>query len=697
MNEVMGKMPKSKGWPIADRFHFGRSKGLLVAISVFIIALGTTAVLSPRGYSYYDFSNLCGSGAALALAAVGETLVIIIGGFDLTAGSVVAVVNVILATQFGNTLFSQISWCFIAILLGAGIGAINGFFICYLRLQSIVVTLAMMFILNGVALLILKQPGASIPPTFSQWITGDAIPGILPMPAMIVLIGLLAWRIICSCRLGTGAFAVGSDENGAMANGVRVRLVKFRVYVIAGIYYAVGGIFITGLTGSGDPLIGVPMLLPIFAAVVLGGTQFEGGKGGATGSVFGAYILMLIVSLLITLNVSAYYATAVEGCLLILAAIGPMLSRNSELGKSMRVAQLGIIAWLDRSHSKRIVAGQSIRILNRNFETGEIKENLNSLTRGWVRRNAQQLRLIIPPFLVFCLLVIISRFFSGSSTSFFFYTNSLLLLTTFLAIVGFGQGAVILTGGLDLSVPWLIAWCGILLTSLASGSNSAAIWAVPLVLLTGVSIGFINGIAVGVVGLSPIIVTLAMNGILEAVALVYTGGTPQGFSPPCISWFMSGKLWGVRPAIYGLLIFVIGGTLLLTKTSFGRFVYAVGNSRQVSTLSGVPVRFVVVLVYGLSGLCAAIVGILLTGFNTQAFNGMGDPYLLSSIAVVVVGGTLITGGKGHYLGIFGAALLLTALQILLTGSQVGLPVRDIIYGVVLMLAIFAHRENKMSN
>jgi ribose transport system permease protein len=108
----------------------------------------------------------------------------------------------------------------------------------------------------------------------------------------------------------------------------------------------------------------------------------------------------------------------------------------------------------------------------------------------------------------------------------------------------------------------------------------------------------------------------------------------------------------------------------------------------------VPVRSIVVLVYGLSGLCAAIVGILLTGFNTQAFNGMGDPYLLSSIAVVVVGGTLITGGKGHYLGVFGAALLLTALQILLTGSQVGLPVRDIIYGIVLMIAIFAHREKQ---
>ncbi len=690
----MGKMPKSKGWPIADRFDFGRSKGLLVAISVFIVAMGITVVFSPRGYSYYDFSNLCGSGAALALTAVGETLVIIIGGFDLTAGSVVAVVNVILATRFGTTPFSQISWCFLAVLFGAGIGAINGFFICYLRLQSIVVTLAMMFLLDGVALLILKQPGGSIPPAFSQWITGDAIRGVLPMPALLVLIGLLAWGIICSCRLGTSAYAVGSDENGARANGVRVQLVKFRVYVIAGIYYAAAGIFITGLTGSGDPLIGEPMLLPIFAAVVLGGTQFEGGKGGATGSVFGAYILMLIVSLLVTLNVSAYYATAVEGCLLILAAIGPMLSRNSEFAKSMRVARLGIIVWLDRLRSKKIAAGQSIRISSRTPETTEIKENSNSLVQGWAMRNAQLLRIVIPPYVFLFLLVMFSRFFSGSSTSFFFYTNSLFLLTTFLAILGFGQGAVVLIGGLDLSVPWLIAWCGILLTSLASGNNSAAIWAVPLVLLTGVFIGTINGIAVGVMGLSPIIFTLAMNGILEAVALVYTGGTPQGWSPPCITWFMSGKLWGVTPAIYGLIIFVIGGTVLLTKTSFGRFVYAVGNSRQVSTLSGVPVRSIVVSCYGLSGLCAAIVGILLTGYNTQAFNGMGNPYLLPSIAVVVVGGTLITGGKGHYLGIFGAALLLTALQILLTGSQVGHPVRDIIYGIVLMIAIFAHRETQ---
>jgi len=117
-------------------------------------------------------------------------------------------------------------------------------------------------------------------------------------------------------------------------------------------------------------------------------------------------------------------------------------------------------------------------------------------------------------------------------------------------------------------------------------------------------------------------------------------------------------------------LFLALALLLLHRTAFGRRIYAVGNSQVAAKLSGVRVGATLIAVYCLSGLCSAVVGLLLAGFSSQAFLGMGDPYLLPSIAVVVVGGALITGGRGHYLGVFGGALLLTALGTLLAGTTV---------------------------
>jgi ribose transport system permease protein len=139
-------------------------------------------------------------------------------------------------------------------------------------------------------------------------------------------------------------------------------------------------------------------------------------------------------------------------------------------------------------------------------------------------------------------------------------------------------------------------------------------------------------------------------------------------------------------------VFVVLAVLLLGRTAFGRRLYAVGNSARVATLSGVGVGGTLLGAYILSGVCAALVGILLTGFSGQASLGMGDEYLLPSIAVVVVGGTLITGGRGHYIGMLGGALLLTALQILLDGTTLPHATRYIIFGFVLLGAVVSLRD-----
>jgi ribose transport system permease protein len=137
---------------------------------------------------------------------------------------------------------------------------------------------------------------------------------------------------------------------------------------------------------------------------------------------------------------------------------------------------------------------------------------------------------------------------------------------------------------------------------------------------------------------------------------------------------------------------VIGAVVLLGKTAFGRRVYAIGNGVRAAELSGVPVKSTTVKVYVLSGLCAALVGCLLSGFSGQGSLGMGDEYLLPSIAVVVVGGALITGGRGSYIGMLGGVLLLTALQTLLAGTTLPYATRAILYGTVVLCAVVALRE-----
>jgi ribose transport system permease protein len=188
--------------------------------------------------------------------------------------------------------------------------------------------------------------------------------------------------------------------------------------------------------------------------------------------------------------------------------------------------------------------------------------------------------------------------------------------------------------------------------------------------------------------------TLAMNGILQGVALLYDNGTPHGSASSGLSWFMTGHILGIVPAVVFLAVFVVFANELLNRTPFGRWIYAVGNSVRAARLSGLPVDRTIVGVYALSGVCSALVGIMLVGFNGQAFNGMGDPYLLPSIAVVVVGGTAITGGRGHYFGILGGALLLTAVDIVLSGSTLPQAVREIVYGCVILGAVLALREKR---
>jgi ribose transport system permease protein len=685
------------GHSIFHTIFLPRHRGLTVAVAVFVaIFLGVSAV-SKGPISYFDLQFLTSGSATLALAAMGETAVVLVGGFDLSVGAVISLVNVVLATNMTPDIATEVSLSIAALVLGAAVGAFNGFFIAVMRLQPIVVTLATMFIVQGLTLLILNKPGGAIPQALSIFFTGDAVPNLVPA-AIVVLLGALAvWGCIKRSRLGTAIYAVGGDEEAAIARGIDVTRTKFLTYTLAGTYYGAAGLYISANSSGGDPLVGGPMLLQIFTAVVLGGTVFGGGRGGFVGTLFAAFTLATIINALLIFNVAAYYSTLVQGALLIAAGLAGSMQPHGPLANAVRKTLVRARALIDHTAPRYLRGAErmiSAAALARLAGISNVKPFGPDIDLSWAGRNAETLRIIWPAWALSALMIGVTAAIYGSGLSSVSYINSLMVLASFLAVLGLGQGAVVISGGLDLSIPWTVTFTGVLLTGITSANPTATAWAIPFVLAIGALIGAANGIGIVVLGLPAIVMTLAMNGILQAVALVYSNGTPTGVAPTSLQWFMTGRLVGLAPSAWALVIFAIFATLLLSRTTFGRRLYAVGNSQEAARLSGVGVGRVLIGVYALSGLCSAIVGVMLAGFATMASLGMGDPFLLPSIAVVVVGGTLISGGQGHYLGILGGALLLTAISTLFAGTTLPPATREIILGIIVLVAIIALRESR---
>ena len=281
------------------------------------------------------------------------------------------------------------------------------------------------------------------------------------------------------------------------------------------------------------------------------------------------------------------------------------------------------------------------------------------------------------------------------SSEFYKFNNilTILRLATFFMVVGLGQGFVILTGGIDLSIPWGMTTAGIILTTLSMGNNETLIWVVPVTLLSGVLLGLVNGIGVAYLSIAPLIMTLATNVIIRGIILVAVFGTPRGMTPTLITYMMSGNLFmGISPIFLIVIILTLISVVVLTHTTYGRRIYAIGNSNQAAYLSGINVKIHLLSVYVISGFMSALGGIMLTGYSTLAFVNMGDPYLLPSIATVIVGGASIVGGRGKPIGTIMGAILLTILSTILTALLLPAAIRNIIYGLVILVAVFFSRQ-----
>jgi ribose transport system permease protein len=272
------------------------------------------------------------------------------------------------------------------------------------------------------------------------------------------------------------------------------------------------------------------------------------------------------------------------------------------------------------------------------------------------------------------------------------YLLQQLKVASFLGVIATGMMMVILLGQIDLSIPWSVAVGGMMACAAAAYGPVGETLAIPFGVACGMVIGFANGIGVAYLRIPSMIITLATNAVAQGLMVVYTGGfSPQDSATSTMRYLATGFLVpGVPNAV---LIWAIVGAVaifVLTRTTFGRSVYGIGNQERAAYLSGINTRRIVLIAFVSSGALSAFGGTLLAGYASKAAQSMGDSYLLPSIAAVVLGGTSILGGRGSYLGTIAGVILITLLQSILSVMQMPEAGRQITYGLVIITMLLLY-------
>ena len=258
--------------------------------------------------------------------------------------------------------------------------------------------------------------------------------------------------------------------------------------------------------------------------------------------------------------------------------------------------------------------------------------------------------------------------------------------TSINAIVAAGMTFVILSGGIDLSVGSIVALSGVALGAMLQGGQSPLI-AIPGAIAAGSACGLLNGLLVSIGGLPPFIATLGMMSVARGTALVFTEGRPVSGFDEGFRWLATGTAGFVPAPVIVMLIVYAVAHVALTRTTFGRYVYAIGGNEEATRLSGVAVRFHKTAIYGVSGALSAVAAIVLTARLNSAQPIAGMMYELDAIAATVIGGTSLTGGSGSLIGTLVGALIMGVLRNGLNLLGVSSFLQQIVIGGVIVGAV----------
>lgn len=298
----------------------------LVIVLLIGVVFTVGAIFTENFATLNNILNVQEQLVALAIIALAQTIVILSGGIDLSYAGLLGLLAVIFASIAGESPETFMIAYAAILVVGAGIGALNGFLIAYTGIHSLIVTLASSTILAGMALLLTKQPTGMVPLFFEDMVYGRfyGIPhGTIFVVVTYVLVGFMLWRT----RLGMRIYTMGDDERAASMSGVPIKQTKILVYTLSGLLAALTAIYMVGRFGVGDPRAGVGFDLRSITPVIVGGTILAGGRGGVVGTFLAVVLLALLANVLNFFNVSSFYQWILEG-VIVIAAVSFLAGRK---------------------------------------------------------------------------------------------------------------------------------------------------------------------------------------------------------------------------------------------------------------------------------------------------------------------------------------------------------------------------------
>lgn len=303
------------------RYRLAEQRGTLLAVAIFVVMFTIYVGNHPAGFTANVVTTASNKGVLLALVAMAQTLVVITAGIDLSVGMVFILSNCLASWIVHGSPFETALGVVGVLLAGVLCGAINGAIVIYGRLQPIVTTLATGAIYFGIALALRPVPGGDVNEPLADALTGQLPGGIPASLVMLVVIVLVIWVPFRRSAIGRAAYAVGSSEVAAYMSGVPINRAKFTAYALSGLLAAMGGLFLTFFTYSGEASAanGGTYTLYSIAAVVLGGVSLFGGTGSAIGAIFGAFAFRSIGDLLFVFDFEPLWQPLFQGVVLLAA------------------------------------------------------------------------------------------------------------------------------------------------------------------------------------------------------------------------------------------------------------------------------------------------------------------------------------------------------------------------------------------
>lgn len=301
-------------------------------IGVFVALIAVMAVFSAIDEHYFTMANLIDivdQSTINGLIAIGMTFVIVTGGIDLSVGSVMAIVIVLVGRLLTEQGMDPISATIVGILLGFALGSLNGFLITRLKLQPFIATLGTMSVYRGFAYIVTSGwPVLNIPQEFRTMLDGDFF-SIFRISILILLIfAFITHILIKSTRFGNYVYAIGSNEEATRLSGVGVDFNKLMTYGLCGVGAALAGMVMLARLGTGEPAAGQGYELNAIAAAAIGGTSLAGGKGTIIGTLLGAFLLSALKVGLVVVGVDAFWQYIATGGIIVVAAYFEVLQNK---------------------------------------------------------------------------------------------------------------------------------------------------------------------------------------------------------------------------------------------------------------------------------------------------------------------------------------------------------------------------------